>query len=41
LELQARWAASVLTLFTIVAALSFHRNFADQNEMFHFLKDIA
>jgi len=39
--LQARAAASVLALFAIVTAIFFHRNFADQNQMIHFLKNVA
>jgi putative oxidoreductase len=38
---QARAAASVLTLFTIAAAVFFHSNFADQNQAVHFLKNFA
>jgi putative oxidoreductase len=38
---QARAAAAVLALFTVAAAILFHSNFADQNQMIHFLKNIA
>jgi putative oxidoreductase len=38
---QARIVAFVVAVFTLAAALSFHRNFADQNQMIHFLKNIA
>jgi len=38
---QARWAALALALFTVVAAFGFHSNFADQNQMIHFLKNLA
>ncbi len=38
---QARWAALALAVFTVVAALGFHSNFADQNQMIHFLKNLA
>jgi putative oxidoreductase len=38
---QRRIAALILAVFTLVAALSFHNKFADQNGMIHFLKDIA
>jgi putative oxidoreductase len=37
---QARAAALVLALFSIATALSFHSNFADQNQMIHFLKNV-
>lgn len=39
--LQARLAAAVLAVFTVAAALCFHSNFADQNQMVHFLKNFA
>jgi putative oxidoreductase len=38
---QTRIVSIVLAIFTIAAALSFHHNFADQNQMVHFLKNIA
>ena len=38
---QSRIVASVMAVFTVAAALSFHRNFADQNAMAHFLKNVA
>jgi putative oxidoreductase len=38
---QTRWVALVLAGFTVVAALAFHRAFADQNQMIHFLKNLA
>ncbi len=38
---RTREAALVLALFTIVLALAFHNNFADQNQMIHFLKNLA
>jgi putative oxidoreductase len=38
---QARLAAAVLALFTLAAAIIFHSNFADQNQMVHFLKNVA
>jgi putative oxidoreductase len=38
---QTRLAAIVLALFSLAAALAFHNNFADQNQMIHFLKNIA
>jgi putative oxidoreductase len=37
---QVRPAAIALALFSIAAAASFHNNFADQNQMIHFLKDV-
>jgi putative oxidoreductase len=37
---QARLVAIALALFSIAAAVSFHSNFADQNQMIHFLKNI-
>jgi putative oxidoreductase len=38
---QTRIVALVLAVFTVVAALAFHHDFADQNQMIHFLKNIA
>jgi putative oxidoreductase len=38
---QARIAAAVLAAFTLAAAIFFHNNFADQNQMIHFLKNVA
>ena len=38
---QARIAAGIMAVFTIAAALAFHRNFVDQNQMIHFMKNIA
>ncbi|MFL5337754.1 MAG: DoxX family protein [Geminicoccaceae bacterium] len=38
---RTRLAALVLTLFTVAAAFGFHSDFADQNQMIHFLKNIA
>ena len=38
---QTRWSALVLAAFTIAAALAFHHAFGDQNQMIHFLKNIA
>jgi putative oxidoreductase len=37
---QARLVATALALFSLVTALSFHSNFADQNQMFNFLKNV-
>lgn len=38
---QTRIIALIMAAFTLVAALAFHHNFADQNQMIHFLKNIA
>ncbi|HEY8009778.1 MAG TPA: DoxX family protein [Rudaea sp.] len=38
---QARIVALIMALFTIAAALSFHNHFADQNQMIHFMKNLA
>ena len=37
---RTRIAAAVLALFSLAAAASFHSNFADQNQMIHFLKNV-
>ncbi|MET4388322.1 putative oxidoreductase [Bradyrhizobium sp. F1.4.3] len=37
---QARTVALVLAVFSIATAISFHSNFADQNQMIHFLKNV-
>ena len=37
---RARYVAGVLALFSLAAAVSFHANFADQNQMIHFLKNV-
>ncbi len=37
---QARLVAIALALFALATAVSFHSNFADLNQMFHFLKNI-
>lgn len=36
-----RWAALALAVFCIVAALMFHRNFAEQMQMIMFMKNFA
>jgi putative oxidoreductase len=41
LGLQTRILGALLSLFAIATAFIFHRNFADQNQLFHFLKNIA
>ena len=38
---QTRYAALGLAVFTAAAAIGFHHNFADQNQMIHFLKNLA
>jgi putative oxidoreductase len=38
---QTRLVALVLAAFTVATALAFHHNFADQNQMIHFLKNLA
>ncbi len=38
---QTRVVAAILVVFTVAAALGFHNNFAEQNQMIHFLKNIA
>jgi putative oxidoreductase len=37
---QTRIVATALALFSIATAVSFHSNFADQNQMIHFLKNL-
>jgi putative oxidoreductase len=37
---RVRYVAAALALFSLATAMSFHSNFADQNEMIHFLKDV-
>ena len=38
---QTRSASFALAAFTLVTALVFHSDFADQNQMIHFLKNVA
>jgi putative oxidoreductase len=38
---QTRIVALVLFAFTLLTAVLFHHNFADQNQMIHFLKNLA
>jgi putative oxidoreductase len=40
LGFQARAVALALAVFVLATAVFFHRNFADQNQMIHFLKNI-
>jgi putative oxidoreductase len=37
---QTRLVASALAIFAVATALSFHSNFADQNQMIHVLKNV-
>jgi putative oxidoreductase len=37
---RTRIVAAVLALFSLATAVSFHSNFADQNQMIHFLKNV-
>jgi putative oxidoreductase len=37
---KARTVAAALALFCLVTAVTFHSNFADQNQMINFLKNI-
>ena len=37
---KTRLVAAVLLLFSLATAVSFHSNFADQNQMIHFLKNV-
>jgi putative oxidoreductase len=37
---RARPVALIVALFALATAIFFHRNFADQNQMIHFLKNI-
>jgi putative oxidoreductase len=38
---KARWAAAAMALFSVVAALFFHNNFADQMQQINFMKNLA
>ncbi|MBB4184654.1 putative oxidoreductase [Sinorhizobium terangae] len=38
---QTRLAALAMAVFTLASALGFHTNFADQNQMIHFMKNLA
>ncbi|MBN8953956.1 MULTISPECIES: DoxX family protein [unclassified Rhizobium] len=38
---QTRIVALAMAVFTVVTALFFHHDFADQNQMIHFLKNVA
>jgi putative oxidoreductase len=37
---RTRLVAAALVLFSLATAVSFHSNFADQNQMIHFLKNV-
>ena len=37
---RARYVAATLALFSLVTAMWFHNNIADQNQMIHFLKNV-
>ena len=37
---RVRFASLVLAVFSVLTAVFFHRNFADQNQMIHFLKNV-
>ena len=37
---HTRYVAAALAVFSLAAAVSFHSNFADQNQMIHFLKNV-
>lgn len=41
LGFQTRLAAAALALYSIATSLLFHHNLGDQNQMLHFLKDLA
>jgi putative oxidoreductase len=38
---QTRLTAGALAIFTLATAVLFHNNMADQNQMIHFLKNVA
>lgn len=38
---KTRIVAAVLAAFSVVTALAFHNNFGDQNQLIHFLKNLA
>src|SRR5579864_531333 len=40
LGVKTRLTAVVLAVFTVATAFAFHTNFADQNQMIHFLKNV-
>jgi putative oxidoreductase len=38
---RTRWVAAGMAVFALATALTFHNHFADQNQMIHFMKNIA
>jgi putative oxidoreductase len=38
--MRVRLASLVMAVFSLATAFFFHRNFGDQNQMIHFLKNI-
>jgi putative oxidoreductase len=38
---KTRTTAAILALFCVATAMLFHSNFADQNQMIHFMKNIS
>lgn len=38
---RARWAAVALAVFSLTTAFAFHNQFGDQNQVIHFLKNLA
>ncbi|MBH3438481.1 DoxX family protein [Pseudomonas lutea] len=38
---KTRWVAAIMAGFTLMTAVVFHNNLADQNQLIHFLKNIA
>lgn len=38
---RTRAVAAIMAVFTLATAFAFHAHFADQNQMIHFLKNIA
>jgi putative oxidoreductase len=38
---QTRLVALIIALYSIVAALAFHNQFADQNQLIHFMKNFC
>lgn len=40
LGIKTRLAAVAMAIFALATALAFHTNFADQNQMIHFLKNL-
>jgi len=38
---QARWAAAAMALFSVLAAVFFHRDFSNPDMQIHFMKNLA